>query len=117
MVPMSALCNRKTCRCSAVAILGIPFVLQLMFPTPSGAQTALMAAVGNDPTLSTTLDASEAEGDFPKRRLVSCNEYEGPYFTFRLGGGLLFDTADYVQDSASKQQFDLGDIDGLRDFR
>jgi phosphate-selective porin OprO/OprP len=71
----------------------------------------------SDPSLDTRFDAAEADGDLPKDAFTSWNKYEGRYFTFRLGGGLLVDTADYVQDSNSKEQFNLGTVDGLRDFR
>jgi len=77
----------------------------------------MQAAAASDPSLDTTLEAAEADGDLPKRSFTSWNQYEGPYFSIRVGGGFLLDTADYAQDSNSKKQFDLGDIDGLRDFR
>jgi phosphate-selective porin OprO and OprP len=53
----------------------------------------------------------------PARRLVSWNEYEGKYFTIRLGGGLLYDFAGYAQDDANKEQIELHPDWKLRDAR
>ena len=63
------------------------------------------------------LDAAEADGAGPRRKLVHWNEYEGPYFTARLGAGFLFDYAAYSQDEDSKRQMTLGATTKLRDFR
>src|SRR5262245_59233905 len=63
------------------------------------------------------LDASEADGAEPRRQLKSWNEYEGPYFTMRLGGGFLYDYASYAQDEDSKEQLTLHPAGVLRDFR
>ncbi len=63
------------------------------------------------------LDAAEADGDAPRRQLVSWNEYEGPFFTMRLGGGFLWDYVAYSQDDDSKEQMTLAPKDQLRDFR
>jgi phosphate-selective porin OprO and OprP len=63
------------------------------------------------------IDAAEADGAEPRRRLVLWKGYEGPYFTMRLGGGLLWDYATYSQDEESKQQLELSAQDVLRDFR
>jgi phosphate-selective porin OprO/OprP len=64
-----------------------------------------------------TLDAAEADDPGPRRKLVSWNEYEGPYFTARLGAGLLYDYVAYSQDSDSKEQMTLRPTGQLRDFR
>jgi phosphate-selective porin OprO and OprP len=64
-----------------------------------------------------TLDAAEADDPGPRRKLVSWNEYEGPYFTARLGGGLLYDYVAYSQDDDSKEQMTLRPTGQLRDFR
>ena len=71
----------------------------------------------SDPSLNTVLDAAEAEGDVPRRRLVSWNEYEGKFITVRLGGSFLWDFAGYAQDDNSKAQMTLIDKGDLRDFR
>jgi phosphate-selective porin OprO/OprP len=65
----------------------------------------------------TRAEAAEADGDEPRRQLVKWNEYEGPYFTARLGGGFLYDYAAYAQDADSKQQLSLSPASGVRDFR
>jgi phosphate-selective porin OprO/OprP len=64
-----------------------------------------------------TLDAAEADDPGPRRKLVSWNEYEGPYFTARLGTGLLYDYVAYSQDDDSKEQMTLRPTGQLRDFR
>lgn len=64
-----------------------------------------------------TLDAAEADDPGPRRKLVSWNEYEGPYFTTRLGGGFLYDYVAYSQDDDSKEQMTLRPTGQLRDFR
>jgi hypothetical protein len=64
-----------------------------------------------------TEDAAEADGDEPRRKLIHWNEYEGPYFSARLGGGLLFDGVAYSQDRDSKEQMRLLPEIKLRDFR
>lgn len=64
-----------------------------------------------------TLDAAEADGDVAGRKLTSWNEFKGPYFTARLGGGLLVDYVAYSQDEDSKQQLELRPTEKLRDFR
>ena len=69
------------------------------------------------PTVDSTLEAGEAEAVEPRRRLVRWNEYEGPFFTIRVGGGVLVDYAHYSQDEASRQQFELTPAFKLRDAR
>jgi phosphate-selective porin OprO and OprP len=69
------------------------------------------------PAIDESNDAAQADGDTPRRRLVKWNEYEGPYFTFRFGGGLLYDGAGFEQDAASLEQLQLSRASGLRDFR
>ena len=64
-----------------------------------------------------TEDAAEADGDDPRRELIHWNEYEGPYFSARLGGGLLVDGVAYSQDRDSKEQMTLHPEIKLRDFR
>jgi hypothetical protein len=54
-----------------------------------------------------TIEAGESSGDAPARQLVKWNDYRGPHFTLRLGGGILYEGATYIQDDASQQQFDL----------
>jgi phosphate-selective porin OprO/OprP len=69
------------------------------------------------PGIEDTIAAGEDDGMKPARRLVRWNEYEGPYFTIRVGGGLLYDYGTYSQDEASKQQFTLNENNAFRDGR
>jgi len=68
-------------------------------------------------SLTSTNDAAGADGDAPRRQLVSWNEYKGPFVTARLGGGFLWDYSGYKQDEDSKGQMSLQNKDDLRDFR
>jgi phosphate-selective porin OprO and OprP len=70
-----------------------------------------------DSLLDAGVSAGEAEADPPRRRLVKWNEYEGPLFTFRLGGGFLVDYGAYSQDAASKAQAQLTAGFKIRDSR
>jgi phosphate-selective porin OprO/OprP len=51
------------------------------------------------------------------RRMVHWNEYEGPWFTARLGGGFLYDSANYSQDADSESQFQFEPETYIRDSR
>jgi phosphate-selective porin OprO and OprP len=71
------------------------------------------------PTLENTMEAGdEQEVVEPRRKLIRWNEYEGPYFSVRVGGGFLYDGATYIQDPESKKQVtDLDSEIKLRDLR
>jgi len=81
-----------------------------------GAQTSTPETVSSSPD-DDTIEAGESEAEAPRRRLVRWNEYEGPFFTLRAGGGVLYDFAAYAQDESSKQQFQLAPQFKLRDAR
>jgi phosphate-selective porin OprO/OprP len=68
-------------------------------------------------TLDDTLEAGAADDEEPARKLVSWNEYDGKFFTIRVGGGVLYEYAAYSQDGASKNQFALHPMDKIRDAR
>jgi hypothetical protein len=51
--------------------------------------------VGEENLLDDTIDAAEAYGEVPARRLISFNEYDGPVFSLRFGGGYLYDYVTY----------------------
>ena len=90
--------------------------------TNTPASSAGAAAQGGAPdvpsaTIDDTIEAGESDSEEPARKLIRWNEYEGPWFTIRAGGGLLYDTAASSQDDASEQQFVLAADDGLRDAR
>jgi phosphate-selective porin OprO and OprP len=77
---------------------------------PSEADLALAS-------LEDSADASAADGDVPRRQLVSWNSYEGPYMTMRVGGGFLYDYTAYGQDEDSKTQMSLNGQGNVRDSR
>jgi phosphate-selective porin OprO/OprP len=79
------------------------------------AQTDTIAA--RQEGLENTIEAGEASVAEPRRRLVRWNEFDGPFFTLRMGAGLLYEAAAYVQDGGSRNQFDLNADAGVRDFR
>jgi phosphate-selective porin OprO/OprP len=72
---------------------------------------------GQQATLDDKLEAGDDELAETVRKIVSWNEYEGKYFTVRLGGGFLYDYADYAQDNNSKNQFELHPEARVRDAR
>ena len=81
-------------------------------------------ALGQDPapdaqnsTLDDTLEAGEAGAEDPVRKLVNWNEYDGKYFTLRLGGGFLYEFDAYAQDDDSKRQITMYPDDKVRDLR
>jgi phosphate-selective porin OprO/OprP len=67
-------------------------------------------------TVENTIDAQESS-EPPRRRLVKWNEYHGPYFTMRVGAGLLLEVGGFAQDDDSKQQITMHPDQRLRDFR
>jgi phosphate-selective porin OprO/OprP len=72
------------------------------------------------PTVATdddTIEAGEADAETPRRQLVRWNEYEGPFFTIRVGGGLLYDASSFTQDEESTQQLQLDSNHKVRDGR
>lgn len=77
-------------------------------------------AVRTDSTATLRNDmvaGDESESETPRRQLIKFNEYKGPYFTARQGGGYLHDYAAYWQDNDSKEQIDLENGFIMRDFR
>jgi hypothetical protein len=48
-------------------------------------------------TIDDTIAAGEADTEEPARRFIRWNEYEGPFFTIRVGGALLYEFADYAR--------------------
>jgi phosphate-selective porin OprO/OprP len=74
--------------------------------------------VQHDSTLYNKLEAGdEADVVEPRRKLVRFNEYQGPYFSIKVGAGYLEDGAFYVQDDKSKDQITLQNDTKLRDAR
>ena len=85
----------------AVALL-TPGFARGQEPSPSPSP----AADEEPQTLDDTIMAGEADSEDPPRRYMSkWNEYNGPYFTIRVGGGFLYEGAWYSQDEEAEQQF------------
>ena len=96
--------------CLALAFLsGVPLVAQ--------DQQALPASNGQTSNLDDTLEAGEAGGEEPVRRLVHWNEYDGKFFTLRVGGGFLYEYDAFAQDDESKKQLTMHPDDKVRDMR
>ena len=102
-----------------VLILAFVGVLQLVAAVAASAQDtgATPASTPPDTAIDDTIVAGESSAETPRRRLVKWNEYEGPWFTIRLGGGYLFEYTAVSQDDASTQQFALDDDWKVRDAR
>lgn len=87
-------------------------------PPPAPVPQSAVPPIQEPPALiDDTIDAAEAYGEVPARRLIRFNEYEGPWFSLRVGGGYLYDYVTYGQDENSEQQFDLDAEGKTRDFR
>ena len=91
--------------------------LILLFDVSMAAQTVPSQPAPQPPSTDNTFDAAEADGDIPRRKLIRWNEYDGPLFTARLGGGVLYDYSAYSQDGESEAQMELTAKHDLRDFR
>lgn len=101
------LVGRITRRCVAAALLIGPGLCNAQEQSVSPA----------DSSLDSNMEAGEASVATPKRSDLPWNEFDASFFTLRVGGGLLYDGAVYVQDDDSKQQFDLEAGGKFRDFR
>src|SRR5688572_13389976 len=88
-------------------------------PTVTSAQDTTAVAPNTAPPDSSIVRKIEAgdiaEVETPRRQLVKFNEYNGPYFSVRVGGGLLYDFGTYLQDAESKEQ--VGDLEEDIKFR
>jgi phosphate-selective porin len=83
------------------------------------ALAAGLLAVGQPALAAETASVVGDEGDPDEstRRMVHWNEYEGRWFTARLGGGFLYDSANYSQDAQSESQFQFDPEAYIRDSR
>ena len=87
---------------------GVVLTLIVSSGVAARAQQSGTTVNGSQPApIDDTIEAGEADAVEPARRLVRWNEYEGPFFTIRFGGGLLYEYARYSQDKNSKAQIDL----------
>lgn len=64
-----------------------------------------------------TIKAGEAATDQAPRPLLKWNEFDNKFFWFRVSAGIILDAGTYVQDAASKEQFELEPDAQVRDFR
>jgi hypothetical protein len=89
----------------------------IVFCAPPTVNAQPPAPVSRPPTLDDKIEAGDEELPEPARPLIKWNQYQGDFITFRVGGGLLYEYAAYVQDAASKGQFRLVPAPKLRDAR
>ena len=94
---------------------GISVLIAFFFA--ASAAHAQTAGGTQEPNVTTTLDAAESDGDLPTSPWVKVNEYEWKHFSFRWGGGLLYDYFSANQDEESESQMPLSTTWDLRDFR
>jgi phosphate-selective porin OprO/OprP len=101
--------------------IGVLVAVTLLAGAPDALQaqtaTSQVTTVGPPPAIDDTIDAAESENDIPERRLTRWNEFDGPLLSIRVGGGVLYDYATYVQDANSKEQIEMTADAKLRDFR
>jgi phosphate-selective porin OprO/OprP len=102
----------------------VPFDISADVPLPDAStqqgQSSSRPSPSPTPNPNATIENTSAAGDSPdepRRKLVKWNEYEGPYITFRAGGGFLVEAGGFQQDAESKEQFKLKPDYRLRDFR
>ena len=101
--------------CSWLLLASTPGYAQSPDPNADPAAPAPPAA---DSTYTDTLDAAEADGDVPRRRLISWNEYEGPYFiTARRAAASSTTTPVTRRTTTARRRADWSDKADLRDFR
>jgi phosphate-selective porin OprO/OprP len=79
--------------------------------------TAAQASPSPPSAIDDTMEAGEAEVQAPRRKLVRWNEYEGRFFTIRVGALAMYEYADFAQDDNSQKQFDLAPEAKFRDAR
>jgi len=94
------------------ALLMTPFSARAQAPPPAPPPDATQQS-----TLDDTLVAGEAGAEDPVRRLVNWNEYDGKYWSIRVGGGFLYEFNAYAQDDDSKRQIAMYPHWKMRDMR
>ena len=94
-------------------------------PPTTQAQTTIPAQTTTQNSTPTQTEApppnlvntAEAAEPLPRRDLVHWNEYRGPHFTIRVGGGFLYDFAAFAQNEESKEQIAMSPGEKVRDSR
>jgi hypothetical protein len=99
---------RKTtagARTLVAMLLCLPLSLngQVDHPAGSAPPPQTPAPGTHPPTLDNTIEAGDDEAGEPARKLVSWNEFDLKFTTFRFGAGFLYDFAAFAQDAASKE--------------
>lgn len=107
----------RVARTSSAFWLSLCLAMTVLWGRPARADDEPTHGAGAAALDRDTADAAEADGDEPRRQLIRWNEYDGPYFSARLGGGVLVDGVAYSQDRDSKDQMTLHPEVELRDFR
>ncbi len=92
---------------------GLLFALVAWLPAVGLAESAAAPPLED----AAPVNSGENTPDEDERRMVAWNEYEGRWFTARLGGGFLYDTANYSQDDDSHSQFSFDADQYVRDSR
>src|SRR5688572_27793093 len=99
-----------TTACTLLAILlCLPLSLrgQTQQPAGSAPPPPTQAPGSPPPTLDDSMEAGDDEAGQPARNLVTWNEFDLKFTTFRFGAGFLYDFAAFAQDAASKQQIEV----------
>src|SRR6185503_18956343 len=96
-------------------VLAAGFLVGAWLGTAAPARAESESATADDEEAS--VNSEEGSEEEPVRRMVHWNEYEGRWFTARLGGGFLYDSANYSQDDDSASQFDFEPKTYIRDSR
>ena len=72
-----------------VAACGALTTFVLFFSAAGAARAQTTGAAPQEPTITTRVEAAESDGDLPTK--MKFNEYEWKGFSFRWGGGFLYD--------------------------
>ncbi len=92
-------------------------LLVILACTPRAMAAQQPASTSPAPPIDDTIVAGGQDAEAPARTLIKAAEFEGRYFTIRIGGGFLYDYAAYEQNANSKEQFALTAEPKIRDTR
>ena len=79
--------------------------------------SAPASAAENPAHVDDALDAEEADAAVVKDQRSRWNEWDNRFFTLRVGGGFLYDFANFTQDADSAMQVMWSQTEALRDLR